>query len=89
MNNHTLVDFFTYYFEHNMMIFQFAHFFFCSHYRRVTLQFCTSVEVIILHGTEDNKVPFEHGRRLAEIGHVPFLGIWRNLTDITFEKSPG
>lgn len=37
-------------------------------------QIATSAfEVIILHGTKDSKVPFEHGKRLSEIGAVPLL----------------
>lgn len=47
------------------------------------------VPVIILHGTEDNKVPFEHGRRLAEIGHVPLHSFSCSHNDIAKQAELG
>lgn len=44
------------------------------------MRFPAPTEVIILHGEQDNKVPFEQGHRLAEIGHVPSFVIQNSKT---------
>eukprot|EP00434_Breviolum_minutum_P016125 symbB.v1.2.014211.t2/scaffold1027.1/size171366/13 len=53
------------------------------------LQVAEKMPVIILHGEQDNKVPFEQGQRLSEIGLVPLRSFMCSHNDIAKQAELG